>query len=722
MLFDIYTERCVELESSKHSTYYFSPCYTAFFLLDFGVFAINNLYVALGSPPLPGWIPNGGDPCLEGWQGVQCVNSNITGIVINAANLGGELGDKLEIFSSIITIDLSNNRIGGSIPDNLPPTMRRFFLSANQFTGSIPSSLSTLTLLSDMSLNNNLLTGELPDAFQALTGLINLDLSFNNLSGQLPPSFESLSSLTTLHVQDNQISGTLNVLQDLPLQNLNIENNLFSGPVPVKMLSIPNFKKDGNPFNMTIAPSPTPPLSSHPPLAHRPTSEGPPGPSIQDGHSPKGNKKSLSTTRIVGIVLVAVILIIICVISGLMFCARRERESKADRTTKRQEIAAYRGPKEKPKFNDSLTEPSNQLEKVPIRKEVVQRPKEEHEVDMTGMGVILMPPPVENVIVNPIVHTESPKILDPPTSVKVFTVASLQQYTNSFGQENLIGGGMLGTVYRAELPDGKLLAIKKLDNASPMLQTDEAFLDLVSSISKLRHPNIVELVGYCAEHKQRLLVYEYCNNGALYDALHSFDELKKKLSWNARILMALGAARALEYLHEGCQPPIVHRNFKSANILLDDELVVHVSDCGLAPLILLGSVSQLSGHLRSLSFTDPHSIQSGTYTSHSDIYSFGVIMLELFTGRKSHDSSLPRGEQSLVEWAKHQLHDFSSLQRMVDPSLNGTYTLKSLSQFADIISLCVQSDPSFRPPISDIVQKLASMVPSRRSNGGTSSK
>ncbi|XP_077243249.1 leucine-rich repeat protein kinase family protein isoform X2 [Tasmannia lanceolata] len=647
---------------------FFSVPFSHGYTYDQDVYAINNLYVALGSPPLPGWIPNGGDPCLEGWQGVQCVISNITGIVVNAANLGGVLGDKLVNFSSIITIDLSNNHIGGSIPDNLPPTIRRFFLSANQFTGSIPSSLSTLALLSDMSLNNNLLTGELPDAFQALTGLINLDLSFNNLSGQLPSTFVSLSSLATFHVQDNQLSGTLNVLQDLPLQDLNIENNLFWGPVPVKMLSIPNFKKDGNPFNTTIVPSPAPLL---PPLA-----------------------------------------------VGLMFCARCERESKADRTNKRQEIDAYKAPKERPKFNNSSTESSNQMKKVPIPKEVVQKPKEEHEIDMPEMGVILMPPPAEKVIVNPMSHPKTPKNLDRPTSVTAFTVASLQQYTNSFGQENLIGGGMLGTVYRAELPDGKLLAVKKLDTASPKLQTDKAFLELVSSISKIRHANIVELVGYCAEHKQRLLVYEYCNNGTLYDAMHSVDELNKKLSWNARIWIALGAARALEYLHEVCQPPIVHRNFKSANILLDDELVVRVSDCGLASLISPGSVSQLSGHLNFLNFSDPHS--SGTYTSHSDVYSFGIVMLELLTGRKCYNSSLPRGEQYLVEWAKRQLHDFSSLQRMVDPSLSGTYTLKSLSLFADIISLCVQDDPSFRPPMSEIVQKLLPMASSRRSNIGPS--
>ncbi|KAK9284478.1 hypothetical protein L1049_023651 [Liquidambar formosana] len=186
------------------------------------VAAINNLYAALGNPLLPGWVATGGDPCAEAWQGIVCNNTEINSIILNGANLGGELGENLRMFASIKSIDLSNNHIGGSIPSNLPVTMQNLFLSANQFSGTIPSSISSLSQLTAMSLNNNLLSGELPDAFQVLTGLINLDLSSNNLSGQLPPSLENLLSLTTLRLQSNQLSGTLDVLQDLPLRDLNV--------------------------------------------------------------------------------------------------------------------------------------------------------------------------------------------------------------------------------------------------------------------------------------------------------------------------------------------------------------------------------------------------------------------------------------------------------------------------------------------------------------------
>lgn len=278
---------------------------------------------------------------------------------------------------------------------------------------------------------------------------------------------------------------------------------------------------------------------------------------------------------------------------------------------------------------------------------------------------------------------------------------------------------MLGTVYRAQLPGGKLLAVKKLDKKICNQQKDDEFFDLVNSIDEIRHANVVELRGYCAEHGERLLIYEYCSDGTLHDALHSDDEFKKKLSWSARVRMALGAARALQYLHEVCRPPVVHRNFKSANVLLDDELTVRVSDCGLAPLISRASVSQLSGRLSAYGCEAPEH-ESGIYTLKSDVYSFGAVMLELLTGRKSYDSKRNRGEKLLVRWAIHQLHDIDALSRMVDPSLNGEYPAKSLSHFADIISRCVQDEPEFRPQMSEVVDDLIDMIQKEapnRSNG-----
>ncbi|GMN50877.1 hypothetical protein TIFTF001_020030 [Ficus carica] len=697
------------------------------------VTAMNNLYVALGYPPLRGWLLVGGDPCGENWQGVECVFSNITAIKLSGANLGGELGDGLHFLGSVILLDFSNNHIGGSIPSALPPTLRNFLLSGNQLTGSIPDGLSPLSQLLELSLDNNHLVGAIPDAFQQLTVLARLDLSGNNLSGQLPPSMGNMLSLSTLHLQNNHLVGFLDVLQDLPLQDLNIENNLFSGPIPPKLLTVPNFRKDGNPFNTTIIPAPqaAPPVSLAP--ARAPSSPKEPiwnhviGPSsspiiLTSGESTKKflTAKAITWIAVAGISIVVAFLLCLLLPKWL-------KAKQRDKIAKEPYFNANKGSTEKLKYDGSTFQrsfpPKLQHKQVMNVKSNTQSSiyTKDNEIDMTDTDDDILPPPpppppfpIDSDIENPVVPTIVSTTRHPVksqnlSSVRVFTVAALQQYTNSFARENCLGAGNLGSVYRAELPDGELLAVKKLDNATARQQNDEEFLELVSNISKLRHANIVELIGYCAEHGQRLFVYEFCRHGTLHDALQMDDEIHQKLSWNRRIQVALGAARALEYLHEVCRPPVVHQNFTSTNLLLDDKLEVHVSDCGLASLLSSTSVSQISGRLNAHGYGAPE-FESGSYTYQSDVYSFGVVLLELLTGRKAYDRSRPRGEQFLVRWAIPKLHDIDALSRMVDPSLYGAYSMKSLSRFADIISSCIQREPEFRPPISEIVQELLQMI------------
>jgi serine/threonine protein kinase len=229
--------------------------------------------------------------------------------------------------------------------------------------------------------------------------------------------------------------------------------------------------------------------------------------------------------------------------------------------------------------------------------------------------------------------------------------------------------------------------VKKIDSSAlPHGMTDD-FIEMVSKIANLDHPNVTKLVGYCAEHGQHLVVYEFHKNGSLHDFLHLSEEESKALVWNSRVKIALGTARALEYLHEVCSPSIVDKNIKSANILLDSELNPHLSDSGLASF--LPTANELLNQTDE-GYSAPEVSMSGQYSLKSDIYSFGVVMLELLTGRKPFDSTRSRSEQSLVRWATPQLHDIDALAKMVDPALKGLYPVKSLSRFADVIALCVQ--------------------------------
>uniref|UniRef100_M4ESH8 Katanin p80 WD40 repeat-containing subunit B1 homolog n=1 Tax=Brassica campestris TaxID=3711 RepID=M4ESH8_BRACM len=287
-----------------------------------------------------------------------------------------------------------------------------------------------------------------------------------------------------------------------------------------------------------------------------------------------------------------------------------------------------------------------------------------------------------------------PPGLNTQSSATVFTVASLQQYTNSFSEEHIIGEGSLGNVYKAVFPHGKFLAVRKLSNTIHNTQSDGDFLNLVSNVLKLKRGNILEFLGYCNEYGQRLLVYEYCPNGSLQDALHLDRKLNKKLTWNVRMNIALGAAKALQFLHEVCQPPVVHQNFKSSKVLLDGKLSVRVADSGLAYMLPPRPTSQMAG------YAAPE-IEYGSYTCQSDVYSLGVVMLELLTGSRPFDRTRRR-DQTLAQWAIPRLHDIDALTRMADPSLHGAYSVKSLSRFADIISRSLQSLCGHTSPIDSV--------------------
>ncbi|CAL5345636.1 unnamed protein product [Camellia sinensis] len=652
--------------------------------------ALQVIYNSLNNPPqLTNWKTSGGDPCGESWKGVTCQGSSVVSIQISGLGLNGTMGYLLSDFLSLRTLDMSDNNIHDDIPYQLPPNLTTLNLAYNNLSGNLPYSISSMVSLNYLNVSRNSLSQSIGDIFANLAGLTTLDLSFCNLTGNLTSSFSALSNLSTLHVQNNQLTGPLDVLAGLPLTDLNVANNHFSGWIPKALISIPHFIYDGNSFDNSPAPL-LPPYTSPPPSRpHSNHSHSPPGARASSGSNGQlsnpddGNKKGLTTGSILGITLGS-LFVVLFVMLVLVFCLQKG---------KRKEPAAVRT------FAGSLP--------VSTDKEM-----QEQRMKSTATVAELRPLPAEKLMAERIQGKNgSVKRVKSPITAASYTVASLQTATNSFNQENLIGEGSLGRVYRGEFPNGKIVAIKKIDNAALSLQEEDNFLEAVSNMSRLRHPNIITLVGYCAEHGQRLLAYDYIGNGSVHDMLHFVDERNKMLTWNARVRVALGTARALEYLHEVCLPSVVHRNFKSANILLDEELNPHLSDSGLAALNP-NTERQVSSTrmVGSFGYSAPEFTLSGIYTVKSDVYSFGVVMLELLTGRKPLDSSRVRSEQSLVRWATPQLHDIDALAKMVDPALNGMYPAKSLSRFADIIALCVQPEPEFRPPMSEVVQALVRLM------------
>ncbi|KAL6585255.1 hypothetical protein OROMI_004544 [Orobanche minor] len=614
------------------------------------VSALNALYTGLNSPSqLDQWKPNGGDPCGENWKGVTCSGLRVTEIKISNLQLTGNMGYELDKLTSVTTFDISNNNLGNQIPYQIPLNVTRLNLAGCGFSGGLPYSISQLN---------------------SLKYLVK-DFSYN-----------------VLYLQNNQFTGTLDVLANLPLENLNVENNRFTGWIPQQLRGI-NLHTNGNSFNAGPAPPPPPgtPPATRPNRNHRPGSGG--GSSNSGDSGSGGSKSGVGGGAIAGIV---ISVLVVGAILAFFIIKRRSRKSPSDiEKLDNQPFAPLASQMQEIKPVQTSSTTSSMFFEAPAVINLKPPPFDRHKsFDEDDVSVSVMP------VVAP------KKVNRAPINVRLFSVADLQIATDSFNVDNLIGEGSVGRVYRAQLDDGKVVAVKKIN--SSVLSNSKDFLDIVYEISNLHHPNVTELIGYCSEHGQHLLVYEFHKNGSLHEFLHLTDEVNKPLTltWNMRVKIALGTARALEYLHEVCSPSVVHKNFKSANILLDVELNPHLSDCVLASLVR--EPDQASG------CSAPEVAMSGQYTIKCDVYSFGVVMLELLTGRTPFDSSRPRTEQSLVRWATPQLHDIDALSNMVDPALKGLYPVKSLSRFADVIALCVQPEPEFRPPMSEVVQALVRLV------------
>ncbi|KAK6268341.1 hypothetical protein QUC31_012501 [Theobroma cacao] len=654
--------------------------------------ALGGMFSSLNSPQqLTGWTSSNGDPCGQSWKGVTCSGQRVTEIKLSNLGLSGSIYN-LQSLTSLKELDMSHNNIAGEIPYNLPPNLQQLNLAFNRFTGSVPYVFHDMPSLQYLNLGHNQLQNQLNDMFAPLSSLSTLDLSFNALTGDLPESFKNLSSVNSMYLQNNQFTGTIDVLANLPLDNLYVSNNRFTGWIPDQLKSI-NLQKDGN--SWSSGPAPPPPPGTPPATRNNRNHKSGSNSSPSDGGSGGGSSKSgIGGGGIAGIV---ISILIVGAIVAFFLVKRRSKRSSSDIE----------------KLDNEPFAPlaSNEVQEM---KSIQSSSSIDTKTFDTPASINLRPPPIdrhksfdeEDFSKKPVVVK---KAVPAPTNVTSYSIADLQMATGSFSVENLLGEGCFGRVYRAQFDDGKVLAVKKIDSSSLPSEISDDFIEIVSNISQLHHTNVTELVGYCSEHGQHLLVYEFHKNGSLHDFLHVSDEYSKPLIWNSRVKIALGTARALEYLHEVCSPSIVHKNIKSANILLDAELNPHLSDSGLATFIpdadqVLNRDDVGSG------YSAPEVAMSGLYSLKSDVYSFGVVMLELLTGRKPFDSTRPRLEQSLVRWATPQLHDIDALSKMVDPALKGLYPVKSLSRFADVIALCVQPEPEFRPPMSEVVQALVRLV------------
>ncbi|KAL8236478.1 hypothetical protein R6Q59_017559 [Mikania micrantha] len=290
-----------------------------------------------------------------------------------------------------------------------------------------------------------------------------------------------------------------------------------------------------------------------------------------------------------------------------------------------------------------------------------------------------------------------------------FSLAELKVITQTFSSSNFLGEGGFGPVHKGFIDDKLRPGLKAQPVAVKLLNLDggqghREWLTEVLFLGQLRHPHLVKLIGYCCEDEHRLLVYEYMPRGSLENQL--FRRFSVSVPWSTRMKIALGAAKGLAFLHEA-KKPVIYRDFKASNILLDSDYTAKLSDFGLAKDGPEGDDTHVSTRVMGThGYAAPEYLMTGHLTAASDVYSFGVVLVELLTGRKSMDTTRSIREQNLAEWARPQLKVARKLNRIIDPRLEGQYSESGAQKAAELAYECLSHRPKARPTMSMIVDIL----------------
>ncbi|XP_043717380.1 phytosulfokine receptor 1-like [Telopea speciosissima] len=616
----------------------------------------------------------------------QCRNLTTLVLTSNFHKEGMPLDANLD-FRNLNTLIIPNCALTGSIPTWLSncTNLQLLDLSWNQLGGNIPDWLGELKFLFYMDLSNNSLTGEIPKILTTLESLINstisvepspdfpffikrnqtgsalqynqigsfppsLVLSNNMLNGSIWPEFGKLKELLVLDLKSNFLSGHIpsELSMMTNLETLDLSHNNLSGTIPDSLVNLSFLSKFSVAYNQLCGRIPsggqflTFPSSSFEGNKDLCQRSGPCSADQSPAAIPKkARNKGIIVGMAVGIGLGSIfLLVLVALIMSMPYCRRRD------------------DPEE-----ECIDASSKELEQL-------------------GSRLLVL------------FHKENNKEL---------SIDDLLKSTNNFDQANIIGCGGFGLVYRATLPDGKKVAIKRLSGDCGQMERE--FQAEVEALSRARHENLVLLQGYCMHGNDRLLIYSYMENGSLDYWLHEKLDGASSLDWMTRLRIAQGSARGLAYLHQSCQPHILHRDIKSSNILLDENFEAHLADFGLARLILPYDTHVTTDLVGTLGYIPPEYGQASVATYKGDIYSFGVVLLELLTGRRPMDICKPKGCRDLISWML-QMKKEKRESEIFDPLIYDKQNYKEMLRVLEIACLCLDASPKMRPSTQQIVSWL----------------
>eukprot|EP01018_Ginkgo_biloba_P012330 Gb_34876 [translate_table: standard] len=702
------------------------------------------------------WLNNQAAPSLSGPIDVVGTMQSLTQLWLHGNKFNGTIPDTLGDCASLTDLKLNNNELVGPIPPSLTKLpLSAFAAGNNKLTGPIPDfkipaggftsqdnsfcqatpgkpCAPEVTALLDFLASVNYpislagsWAGNDPCGWQGITcpqnkavGIINL--SNRQLTGTISPSLVNLSSLNTIKLNDNKLSGEIpsSLTQLKSLKSLDLSNNNLSPPIP-KFSEQVNVLIGGNPLIDKTSPI-TPVTPSEPPSSGNPPSVPPPNgfnspvappkgsptknpvsPLPPDGSRGKSNRNdtnsnstrgtdgakhkqsSVPVAVIVGPVAAAVVLLLLVPIAVICFFKKKGHK-----------LVNVQAP------STVLVHPRNPSNNAdPMVKIVV--------ANNNG-----------SVGGNSLSDTQS-RTSSGPSEIQVMeagnlviSVQVLRHVTRNFSPENELGRGGFGVVYKGELDDGTTIAVKRMEAAAVSSKGLNEFQAEIAVLSKVRHRHLVALLGYCIEGNERLLVYEYMPQGAL--SRHIFDWAKHKLepiSWKRRLSIALDVARGMEYLHSLAHRSFIHRDLKPSNILLGDDFRAKVSDFGLVKLAPEGKYSVETRLAGTFGYLAPEYAVTGRITTKADVFSFGVVLMELITGRRALDENEPEESMHLVTWFRRMNSDKESFLKAIDPVLEVTdETFESICTIAELAGHCTAREPYQRPDMSHAVNVLAPLV------------